>query len=110
VTDRNADDCVDVVRIRLRTPANATALLSEFRCADRVLASWAGHADCGPVEFEVTFFDGHVIRGCYRFFKNGKLRRSLSVHVRRELRCLPPTSDVAPTGAMPDLPRYLVPL
>jgi hypothetical protein len=109
-TSHGMDDHVDVLRIRLRTAARTTALLSEFRCADRLLASWASHADCAPVEFEVTFCDGHVVRGCYAFFKNGKLRRSLSVHVRRELRGPVRVADPMAPAPKPLSARYLVPL
>jgi len=33
---------IDVVRIRLSRDAGATAIVSEFRLANRVLAAWAG--------------------------------------------------------------------
>lgn len=97
----SADEQIDVVRIRLSTPAHTTALLSEYRSADRVLASWACNQDCNPVDFEITYFDGYVMRGCYEFFKRGKLRRSFSAHVRRLLRQAAPVQDLS---------RYVAPV
>jgi hypothetical protein len=103
----SADELIDVVRIRLSNRARATALLSEFQGADRVLAAWAGTPGCSPVDFEITFFDGHVVRGCYEFISRGRPARSFSTHVRRLLR----PRDAQAAGAAPvrDLSRYAAP-
>jgi hypothetical protein len=79
------DEQSDVLRIRLWNSQRATATLAEFHAADRVLASWAGRADCNPVDFEVTFIGGHTIRGCHAFFQRGKRKCMFSTHVRRLL-------------------------
>jgi hypothetical protein len=93
--DTGADsEPVDVVRIRLSMPTNATALLSEYRSADKVLAQWACQCerdmDVDTVDYEITFFDGYVMRGCYSFFRRGKLKRSFSSHIRALMRQDPP--------------------
>lgn len=88
------DEPIEVVRIRLSNRGRATALLTEFHSADRVLASWAAIPGFGPVDFEITFFDGHVMRGCYECAVKGKGQGkgkgkappSFSTHVRRLLR------------------------
>jgi hypothetical protein len=80
------DEQIDVLRIRLWNPQHATAMLSEFHAADRVLASWAGRPDCSPVGFEVTFIDGYIVRGCHEFFRLGKRKCLFSTHVRKLLR------------------------
>jgi hypothetical protein len=103
--DIDADsEPVDVVRIRLSTLTNATALLSEYRSADKVLARWASQAehDTGmdTVDYEITFFDGYVMRGCYPFFRRGKLTRSFSSHIRALMRQDQPVHGMA---------RYLAP-
>jgi hypothetical protein len=100
------DELIDVVRIRLSNPARATALLSEFWSADRVLASWAAQPGCKQVNFEVTFFDGFVVRGSYAHFKNGRRCKPFSAHVRSLLR---PESDQAPSDCGFAFARYLVP-
>jgi len=101
---RDESEPIDVVRIRLSMPASATALISEYRSADQVLAQWACRAGGGAagntVDYEITFFDGYVMRGCYPFFRRGKLKRSFSSHVRALLRQGAPTLG---------LTRYLVP-
>jgi hypothetical protein len=80
------DEQTDVLRIRLWNPQHATALLAEFHTAERVLASWADRPGCNPVGFEVTFIDGHIVRGCHEFFRRGKRKCLLSTHVRKLLR------------------------
>lgn len=89
VLDNVSDEGIDVLRIRLWNPQNATALLSEFHSADRVLARWAGQPDCNPVGFEVTFIDGHVVQGCHEFFRKGKRKCLFGTHLRRLLQDLP---------------------
>jgi hypothetical protein len=79
------DEQTDVLRIRLWNPQRATALLAEFHAADRVLESWADRPDCNPVDFEVTFIDGHILRGCHEFFRRGKRKCLFSTHVRKLL-------------------------
>jgi hypothetical protein len=101
------DELIDVVRIRLSNRARATTLLSEFNSADQVIANWSSDPGCNPVEFEITFFDGHVVRGCYEFFSSGKTRHAFSRHVRRLLR--PPALEQAQANAARDLSRYAAP-
>jgi hypothetical protein len=79
----HADDAqTEILRIRLWNREHATALLAECEAADRVLARWAGRAACEPVGFEVTFIDGHIVRGIHEFFHQGKRKCLFSTHVR----------------------------
>lgn len=103
------DELIDVVRIRLSNPAHATALLSEFWSADRVLASWAAQPGCKQVNFEVTFFDGFVVRGSYAHFTNGKRSKPFSSHVRNLLRLTLSGAEQAAPDSASDSSRYLVP-
>lgn len=105
-----SDELIDVLRIRLSTPACATALMSEFWRADRVLANWAAQADCKQVNFEVMFCDGFVVRGSYAHFKNGKRSRPFSSHVRSMLKLATPASGGEQPLVQPALSRYLVPM
>lgn len=75
---------IDVVRIRLSREAGATAIVSEFRLANRILAAWAAQAsgEC-PVDYEVTFFDGLRLAGRHALLRKGKAHASLSRVVRR---------------------------
>ncbi len=92
--DRYADGMVpspepiDVVRIRLCTDAGATAVVSEFRMANRILAAWAAQARRDSrVDYEVTFFDGLRLAGGYPLLrKGGKPHASLSRVIRRLFR------------------------
>lgn len=84
--DSYAAEPVEVLRIRLWNAGNATALLAECQGADRVLASWAGHAGSGAVGFEVVLADGRVVRGSHAFFSRGKRACLFATHVRRLLR------------------------
>jgi hypothetical protein len=79
-----AREPIDVVRIRLSRDAGATAIVSEFRLANRVLAAWAAQAsgECG-VDYEVTFFDGLRLAGRHALLRKGKAHASLSRVVRR---------------------------
>jgi hypothetical protein len=75
---------IDVVRIRLCGAAGATAVVSEFRSANRILAAWAAQArsDC-RVDYEVTFFDGLRLAGGWPLVRKGKPHASLSRVIRR---------------------------
>lgn len=105
------EEYIDVVQIRLWNGRSAMALVSEFHCAERVLADWAQVPGRIPVRFEVRFADDHVVKGAHEFFRNGKRRCLLTTHLRRLL------SDV--DAAPPPLPlpvprartrqRYLLP-
>lgn len=101
------DEQVDVDQIRLWNAANAMALLREFHCADRVLASWGSTSGRGQVSFEIRFIDGHVLRGSHEFFRNGQRRCRLTTHVRRLLS----DADADPGRPTDGLPpaRYLIP-
>lgn len=101
---------VEVMRIRLRNPASATALLGEFQSADRVLARWGSLMDGSPVDFEVTFHDGYVVRGSHAFFRKGKRRCLLATHVRRMLERAVRQADAGFPVPKPDLARYALPL
>jgi hypothetical protein len=102
------DEPIDVVRIRLRTRGNVQAVVSEFRRADQVLATWAAQLDCGPVEFEILFFDGYVIQGHHAFFGKGRSRCSLTVYIRRLLRSAMPAAQERFPDSLRHQPRYLV--
>ena len=75
---------IDVVRIRLTGEAGATAIVSEFRLANRILAAWAAQArgDC-RVDYEITFFDGLRLAGRHALLRKGRAHASLSRVVRR---------------------------
>ena len=76
---------IEVVRIRLCADAGATAVVSEFRMANRILAAWAEKARRDSrVDYEVTFFDGLRLSGGYPLLrKGGKPHASLSRVIRR---------------------------
>lgn len=103
------DEPIDVERIRLSHPARATALLSEFWSADRVLAAWAAQPDCRQVHFEVIFCDGLVVRGAYAHFKNGKRCKPFGAHVRSLLHLAVPGLG-EPGPGIGICARYVVPL
>jgi hypothetical protein len=106
--DSCIDEPVDVVRIRLKTTTNVQAVLSEFRSADKVLATWAmQHASL--IEFEITFDDGYVVHGCHAFYKKGRLKCSFSVHIRRLLRSMGHVKQNRGFSRKIE-PRYLVPI
>jgi hypothetical protein len=51
-------------RAYLSADAGATAVVSEFRMANRILAAWAAQARRDSrVDFEITFFDGLRLSG-----------------------------------------------
>lgn len=79
------DEHPDVVRIRLWNARNATAIVSEFYSAERVLEDWARLPDRTPVGFEIRFIGGAVVEGSHEFYRNGKRRCLLATHVRRLL-------------------------
>lgn len=106
----DADEQIEVMRIRLWNPSSATALLGEFYSADRVLARWGSLHDASPVGFEVTFHDGYVVRGSHAFFRKGKRRCLLATHVRRLLERAASQADAGFPVARPDLARYALPI
>jgi len=101
------DEDLDVEQIRLWNARNAMALLSEFYCADRLLATWGSAAIPGRVSFEIRFSDGHVVRGSHEFFRNGRRRCLLITHVRRLL--LQPDAQTDPAAAAAVQLRSLIP-
>jgi len=101
------DEQVDVEQIRLWNAANAMALLSEFHCADRVLADWGSASKRGQVSFEIRFADGHVLRGSHEFFRNGRRRCLLTTHVRSLMSEADAGAGRGAAGALPG--RYLIP-
>ena len=107
-TDECDEDLIDVVRIKLWNCGAATAILTDFRSADRVLATWTCNPERRPVDFEITFFDGYVMRGSYELTLKKRGKRSFSSHLKYLLR--PPATQLA--GAMPacDLHRYAAPI
>lgn len=86
------EEQVEVLRIRLWNPQRATALLSEFHAAERVLERWADRSGSDPVGFEVTFADGRTISGSHKFYRAGKRKCLFSTHVRKLLRTPDPSS------------------
>ena len=66
-------------------PTPATAVVSEFRMANRILAAWAAQARRDSrVDYEVTFLDGLRLSGGYPLLrKGGKPHASLSRVIRR---------------------------
>lgn len=79
-------EAIDVARIRLTQDAGASAVVSEFRTADRVLDRWAGRgrhsAPHRAFSFEITFVDGTTFCGCYEFQRAARRRPSLTLFVR----------------------------
>ena len=87
------DEKIDAVRIRLMDAAHTTAVLGEFRSADRVLAGWLAQATHAiSIDFQVTFFDGFVLCGCYQSRRRAKCAPSLSNFVRAALEAMPDPS------------------
>lgn len=77
---------IDVRRIRLMQAAGASAVVSEFRTADQVLARWIDGARGGAARraftFEITFVDGYTCSGCYEFWRGARRRPSLTRFVQ----------------------------
>lgn len=97
--DRDTCECekIDAVRICLMGEPHAMAVLGEFRSADRVLARWLAQTTHAiSVDFQVTFFDGFVLCGCYQFRRRAGRNPSFRNHVRAAL------------DAVPDLARYSI--
>lgn len=110
VTPIASSEPIDVRRIRLMQPAGAEAVVSEFRTADQVLARWIDH-DAGTgrkktsrrqFDFEITFVDGYIFRGCYEFGRGTRRRPSLTHFVRAVF------SAMAAPQAGIDLTRYAI--
>lgn len=102
---RAHDEKIEAVRIRLHGAPHTMVVLSEFRQADRVLASWIERG-CGEtsVDFQVTFCDGFVFCGCYRHRKRKRTQAALSTFVRAALQAL----TAHQPAWLPDLSRYSV--
>jgi hypothetical protein len=99
-----SDEKIDVAHIRLVDDDRCVAMLGEFRAADRLLVSWKQQAKARrTVEFEITFNDGCVLCGRYRYGESAKRRPSLSAVVRHELALL----AAQPSGPI-DWSRYAV--
>ncbi len=79
-------EAIDVARIRLTQAAGTSAVVSEFRTADRVLDRWIGrgrHSEPHRAfSFEITFVDGTTFCGCYEFWRAARRRPSLTLFVR----------------------------
>jgi hypothetical protein len=79
-------EAIEVSRIRLTQAAGASAVVSEFRTADRVLDRWVGRGRQGAAHrefaFEITFVDGYTFCGCYAFWRGARRRPSLTLFVR----------------------------
>jgi len=105
----DANEQIEVMRIRLWIPSSASALLGEFYSADRVLARWGSDQGGSPVGFEVTFHDGYVVRGSHAFFRKGKRRCLLATHVRRLLERAASQDDAGVPAPGRDLSRYAIP-
>lgn len=106
---RGLEEPIDVLQIRLWNTKNAMAMLREFHSAERVLANWGSAAASSPITFEVTFADGHVLRGSHEFFRKGKRKCLFTTHVRRLL--IQDNGCPAAEGLLSctTRPRYLVP-
>lgn len=101
----DVDDKIEAKRIFLHKASNTTAVLAEFRTADRVLAGWLtlkGGVNC--VDFQVTFNDGFVFYGCYQHPIRNRCKPSLSEYVRTALNVL----KAEQAAWLPDLSRYTV--
>ncbi|WP_332877355.1 hypothetical protein [Massilia sp. S19_KUP03_FR1] len=82
-------EAIEVRRIRLTQAAGASAVVSEFRTADRVPERWAGRGHQSAAHrvfsFEITFVDGTTFCGCYEFWHAARRRPSLTRFVRGQL-------------------------
>lgn len=95
-----ANEQIEVARIRVMRSSRQTAVVGEFRAADRVVADWADHtSESCTFNFEITFVDGYVFCGCYEYPRRSRYRPSLSGFVRRAFSEVP-----APSG----LSRYAI--
>lgn len=103
-------DEAEVVRIRLWNSRSGCALVSEFYCADRVLADWAEGCGGSRVVFEVVYDDGVVVQGAHEFFRKGRRRCLFATHVQRILRCAAAPPMPAPASPPHGLTRCFVPL
>lgn len=100
-----SDEKIEAIRIRMREATHSTAVLAEFRAADRVLAGWLARSGTEiSIDFQVTFCDGFVFCGCYHFRKLKRCRLSLTNHVRTSLEAL----KAEQPARLPDLSRYSV--
>lgn len=100
---------IEVRRIRLMQAAGTSAVVSEFRAADQVLARWIGcergRAARREFSFEITFTDGYTFCGCYEFWRSARRQPSLTRFVRAMFMDLAaPPAGVAPV----DLSRYAI--
>jgi hypothetical protein len=86
ITESHRPEPIDVRRIRLIAPAGASAVVSEFRTADQVLARWIDHERGAKTRrefiFEITFVDGYTLCGCYEFWRGARRRPSLTRFVQ----------------------------
>lgn len=80
----NQDDVdaewANVARIRLFSDVDTTAVLSDFRSVDKLLAAWTCKTCCSHVRFDVTFASGNIVSGVYML--RGKPKRSPSFEAR----------------------------
>jgi hypothetical protein len=96
---------IEAIRICLCTASKTTAVVAEFRSADRLLKQWmTGRACEKHIDFHVTFNDGFVFFGCYEHAKRTRRKPSLSEYVRTSLNTL--TEDQP--AWLPRLSRYTV--
>lgn len=104
---------IDVRRIRLSQPAGASAVVSEFRTADKVLAHWIdgdrgsrpARADRRLFSFEITFVDGYTFCGSYEFWRGARRRPSLTQCVRSLFNAM---AAPACGASAVDLSRYAI--
>lgn len=98
------EEMIEAIRIRLYN-AHTTAVLTEFRAADRVLAGWlVKPRGALTIDFQVTFCDGFVFFGCYKYDKRKRCVPRLSDFVRTSLEAL----TAAQPAWLPKLSRYTV--
>lgn len=109
-----ADERIEVVRVKL-TCAGGSAVVSELRAADLLLARWLENGAGSPaLSFEVTFVDGYAFRGCYAHDGRRKGKPSVSRFVRSVFKGLRTLPGAPPDGvqflSMPsaDLTRYAI--
>jgi hypothetical protein len=108
-----ANEPIDVMRIKLTRPSGTTAVVAELWAADSVLLQWAQSNGLErELNFEVTFVDGYIFRGRFKFAKNKPRRPSLSRLVRHVFSQSPNAHLAWPKGAVfanlpaTDLSRY----
>jgi hypothetical protein len=109
-----ASEQIDVVRVKLLVPGGS-AVVSELRAADLVLAKWVSDGlGSHALDYEITFNDGFAFHGRYRQRKKAKVMPSFTRMVRQVFKELQELPNTLPPGTKflraptADLTRYAI--